>query len=69
MVGGTEQNVSAGLLVLVLLQNKCGELILVLGELVLLVNFSFLKKLERRPDGLFIRHMSGCRFKFLKNIK
>ena len=57
-MGDTEQNLSAGLLVLVLLQDKCGELLLVLGELVLLVYFSFLNKLEKSPDGLFIRHMS-----------
>ena len=69
MVGDTEQNLSAVFLVLVLLQDSYGELLLMLGELVLLVYFSFLKKLERSPDGLFIRHMSGCRFMFLKKIK
>ena len=61
-MGDTEENLSAVLLVLILLQDSSGELLLVLGELVLLglgycaVYFSFLKKLERSPDGLISRH-------------
>ena len=77
-MGDTEQNLDAVLLVLVILQVGSDAIHLVLGEpvlvvlqdkceLVLLVYFSFLKKLE--PRWTVIRHMSGCRFMFLKKIK
>ena len=45
-MGDTEQNLNAVLLVLVLLQDSSGQLLLVFGELMLLVYFSFLNKLD-----------------------
>ena len=50
-MGDTEQNLNAVLLVLVLLQDSSDELHLVLGELVLLVYFSFLNKLDTCQDA------------------
>ena len=64
-MGDTEQNLSAGLLVLVLLQDSYCELLLVLGKPVLLglgdvaVYFSLLKKLVRSPAGL-ITSQDNC---------